>query len=385
MDGIFRGDVSISNMMRNVINRSGSNSRGSRAVGPSSTGASSRSGYVPSSSSRPVVEPRASQRQVASLRESSKRQSSNSSSQVRTSLGSQCIEISPRQPSSQGTPRLGHSSSRRDPYSLSSGGYGNAKSVSCAGSDPTGHVNVNVNVNANGSRAMQSLPNISGASNSNSNSSSSGLSTMFNSLRLPGGCEGRSPGDMKGGGSAISSRASELQYSQTRGSRSARGRSVVSIDNPVVAAKEAAAAAVGTSSGGKSVVCDKCDGKHATDNCPYFKKDREKHADATSRGKGLGSASSVLPGATIKNGRVVRQPGDGSCLFHSMAYGLGLGLGSANSLRAEICQFIVANPGMKISDTPISDWVRWDSGTSVGDYAKRMSRGAWGKLLSALL
>merc|ERR1719464_1750215 len=29
-------------------------------------------------------------------------------------------------------------------------------------------------------------------------------------------------------------------------------------------------------------VCDKCDGPHATDKCPHFKKVREKHKDAWS-------------------------------------------------------------------------------------------------------
>lgn len=69
--------------------------------------------------------------------------------------------------------------------------------------------------------------------------------------------------------------------------------------------------------------------------------------------------------------------GDGSCLFHSMSYGLGGGY-SAGRLRAEICNFINANPNLMISETPLKDWVRWDSGSSVSDYCRRMSRGGWG-------
>jgi hypothetical protein len=71
------------------------------------------------------------------------------------------------------------------------------------------------------------------------------------------------------------------------------------------------------------------------------------------------------------------KPGDGSCLFHSMSYGLQDG-SSASSLRSSICEFIRKNPSLKISDTPLSDWVKWDSRSSVGEYASRMSRGAWG-------
>ena len=62
-------------------------------------------------------------------------------------------------------------------------------------------------------------------------------------------------------------------------------------------------------------------------------------------------------GALIYGGKVVRQPGDGSCLFHSISYGLRDG-SDANSLRAEICQFIQRNPEYKISETPLSDWVK---------------------------
>ena len=125
-----------------------------------------------------------------------------------------------------------------------------------------------------------------------------------------------------------------------------------------------------------ALVCDKCDGKHATDNCPYFKKPREAHPDATSRGKGLGSIPSTLPGATLRNARVIHQPGDGSCLFHSLSYGLKDT--NASTLRNEICNYIINNPNMLIADSPISDWVKWDSGSTVAEYGRKMSRGAWG-------
>jgi hypothetical protein len=83
-----------------------------------------------------------------------------------------------------------------------------------------------------------------------------------------------------------------------------------------------------------SPVCDKCDGKHLTDNCPYYKKPRDNHPDAQRGNKKLGGQSN-LPGALIRSARVVRQPGDGSCLFHSMSYGLRDG-SSASSLRREV-------------------------------------------------
>ena len=71
----------------------------------------------------------------------------------------------------------------------------------------------------------------------------------------------------------------------------------------------------------EKLCCDKCDGKHETDKCPYYKSKRGKHPDEQKNFyKKLGGVSN-LPGQTLRSARVVRQPGDGSCLFHSMSYG----------------------------------------------------------------
>lgn len=120
--------------------------------------------------------------------------------------------------------------------------------------------------------------------------------------------------------------------------------------------------------------CDRCDGPHLTDECPIFKKPRDNHPDATRRKPPeLGR-----PGGNfvLHNARVVRQPGDGSCLFHSMAYGMGSG--DARSLRREIAKWIAANPDLTIADTPVSDWVKWDSGRSVAQYARSIGVSGWG-------
>ena len=128
----------------------------------------------------------------------------------------------------------------------------------------------------------------------------------------------------------------------------------------------------------QKLCCDKCDGKHETDKCPYFKKDREDHPDARKNAyKNLGGVSN-LPGSVYYNAKLVRQPGDGSCLFHSMSYGLKDGI-NASKLRSELCQFIANNPECKICDTPLSDWIKWDSSVSCSQYARKMSGNAsWG-------
>lgn len=127
----------------------------------------------------------------------------------------------------------------------------------------------------------------------------------------------------------------------------------------------------------KVLCCDKCDGKHETEDCPHYKKSREAHPDAQKMLQKIGGTSN-LPGAFLSTATIVRQPGDGSCLFHSMSYGLKDG-SNASSLRSEICSFINRNPQTKISDTPLQDWVKWDTGTSVSDYSRKMaSPSAWG-------
>ena len=73
----------------------------------------------------------------------------------------------------------------------------------------------------------------------------------------------------------------------------------------------------------------------------------------------------------------VRQPGDGSCLFHSLAYGLGGGY-RARALRRQIANFIRQNPDLDIADSPLRDWIKWESNTSVSTYASRMAVGGWG-------
>jgi hypothetical protein len=130
--------------------------------------------------------------------------------------------------------------------------------------------------------------------------------------------------------------------------------------------------------GGK-LVCDKCDGPHATDRCPHFRKDRDKHRDAWTNYGAKAKGRANQPEVFV-SGRVVSQPGDGSCLFHSLSYGLSRQgqQTNAHSLRREIAQYIERNPGIEVAETPLADWVKWDSGQSASGYARRMAGGGWG-------
>jgi hypothetical protein len=147
--------------------------------------------------------------------------------------------------------------------------------------------------------------------------------------------------------------------------------------------------------------CDKCDGSHHESQCPYFKnKERETHPDAQERYRKSKSrkektvvggeaaeeeddddAPVLLPANRV---RVIAQPGDGSCLFHSLSSGRSTGSAAGSSagarqLRCELEDYIAAHPMETIGDTPIADWVLWDTQSTVATYAARMRAGNdWG-------
>jgi len=131
--------------------------------------------------------------------------------------------------------------------------------------------------------------------------------------------------------------------------------------------------------------CDKCDGPHPTEACPHFKKQREKHKDAWAnygqkqRSKQLGRTTSRL---FLRSARPVPQPGDGSCLFHSLCFGLNRTRSqnriAAGQLRRELADYISKNPKAEIAGDTLEEWVRWDTNASAATYARRMACRGWG-------
>lgn len=131
---------------------------------------------------------------------------------------------------------------------------------------------------------------------------------------------------------------------------------------------------------GKAPKCDKCDGPHATAACPYFKGDRDDHPDARDRAPhaALGADGGR---AVLRQARVVRQPGDGSCLFHSLAHGLRDARAADfdhRRLRQALMDWLAKNEDLKIADSPVREWVLWDANQSVPHYVGRMRIGGWG-------
>ena len=81
----------------------------------------------------------------------------------------------------------------------------------------------------------------------------------------------------------------------------------------------------------------------------------------------------------IVHGRLIPQPGDGSCLFHSLGYFLGE---SHQALRNTVAAFIESNPDEKVVGTELRRWIEWDSKLNPRAYATRLrSQGSWGGAL----
>lgn len=126
--------------------------------------------------------------------------------------------------------------------------------------------------------------------------------------------------------------------------------------------------------------CDKCDGKHKTENCYIFKKDREDHPDALLRK--INNISDIDCRFHLNNARIIRQPADGNCLFHALAFGIG----KINHihLRKGIAHWIFNNPNYIIADTPLKQWIYWESSKSINSYCKDIAKGGWGGALEIL-
>jgi hypothetical protein len=80
----------------------------------------------------------------------------------------------------------------------------------------------------------------------------------------------------------------------------------------------------------------------------------------------------------LRTARVVRQPGDGNCLFHSLAYGLDDPATNAHVLRRDLAAFLLENPSLRIAGGSLEDWVRWDTRSSLVAYARRIAISGWG-------
>eukprot|EP00971_Amphidinium_carterae_P237032 4704224-Amphidinium_carterae.1 len=73
---------------------------------------------------------------------------------------------------------------------------------------------------------------------------------------------------------------------------------------------------------------------------------------------------------------ICKQPGDGDCLFHSLAFTLNDGT-DAGTLQAEVKLFIESNPNLLVAGTPISEWVNMET-RDMASMPDSSQRARWG-------
>ena len=77
---------------------------------------------------------------------------------------------------------------------------------------------------------------------------------------------------------------------------------------------------------------------------------------------------------------VVKQPGDGSCLFHCLNYGLSGNSSSedAMTLRARLAKHIRDNASTYYGVAPLCQWVAMERGMGCKEYADEIEKSGWG-------
>ncbi len=125
----------------------------------------------------------------------------------------------------------------------------------------------------------------------------------------------------------------------------------------------------------------KCAQAHATASCPFFNCiDRSTHHDAQYDDRYWKENRAKQGNAVLQDGDVVKQPGDGSCVFHSLASGLSrLGIVlTGKQLRNEVAVWMPAHVTTVLVGSTLEDWILTDLKMSVAAHANDISNDAWG-------
>ena len=130
--------------------------------------------------------------------------------------------------------------------------------------------------------------------------------------------------------------------------------------------------------------CDKCDGAHETETCPFFPQPPENHPDATmNKGENLiEEPNETLPNTAL----VIPQQGDGSCVFHAMAYVINQHKEKnvqSTQLRAEAADFIQKNKQWEFQGKTVQTWIDEMEGHTYdgANYEQELRNGMYGGIL----
>ena len=94
----------------------------------------------------------------------------------------------------------------------------------------------------------------------------------------------------------------------------------------------------------------------------------------------------------VSSGRLIKQPGDGSCIYHSLHYGLVvlcLASPGAATLRVLLAEWAAKQDGprgLRVSGKTLKTWLHWESGgtESLAQYAQRQAVSGWGGVVEII-
>ena len=137
------------------------------------------------------------------------------------------------------------------------------------------------------------------------------------------------------------------------------------------------------SSSSGDLKCTRCDQRgHIAEDCPHYRFDRPMHQDARTH---LGNAPSLEADDgshwILRDAVESLQPGDGHCMFHSLAAGLAFFdvVISGPALRVEISKWLKSHASVSVAGNTFAEWIYLDSRKSPAEYCSLMERtGEWG-------
>lgn len=149
-------------------------------------------------------------------------------------------------------------------------------------------------------------------------------------------------------------------------------------------------------------VCDRCGAPgHKPQQCPHFSRPRLLHPDdwslfnvrnselfiaaADPRGSGTGTSSPPPGAAPSPCRRVHKVPGDGDCLFHSVAVGLHSVNITGPCLRARLTSWISQNGHLPLGSATVAQWIAWETGLSLPAYILSLRGGRHGGALEIVI
>ena len=130
--------------------------------------------------------------------------------------------------------------------------------------------------------------------------------------------------------------------------------------------------------------CGKCGATgHDTKDCPHYQGAKEDHEDVWCHfGRENWPAPSRSNQANkIITGRVIKRPGDGSCLYHSLLFCTTDGWPephAAQNLRRELADYLQQHPEETIAGSTLSQWVEYAVKEPLESYADRIRERGWG-------